>query len=293
MSNYHSPVLLQESVDALNINPNGVYVDCTFGGGGHSSKILESLDEGILLSFDCDEDAYGNAFSSENFVLVKANFRFIKKFLKLNGHRKVDGILADLGVSSHQFDTDIRGFSFRFDSELDMRMNQATAFDAKNVLNEYDADKLAEVLYQYGDVRGSRKLSRAIIASRPLNTTFELKSVIQDFSKDDKLLTQVFQAIRIEVNDEMGALKDLLNQAAEILNPEGRLVVISYHSVEDRLVKNYFKTNTFNGVPEKDIFGRFETSFMQVNKKVIIPTDSEIKINKRARSAKLRIGEKK
>ncbi len=293
MTNYHSPVMLNECIEALNIVPNGIYVDCTFGGGGHSKVIIKKLDEsGHLFSFDCDEDAYKNALPNDNFTLVQANFRFLKKFLKLNGVLKVDGILADLGVSSHQFDSAERGFSFRFDNDLDMRMNQASDFSAKNVINTYSAEKLADVLFYYGDVRASRKLARTLIASRPIASTFELKNILQEFSKDEKLTTQVFQAIRIEVNDEMGALKEMLLQAAQILKPNGRLVVMSYHSVEDRIVKNFIKTNTFNGKPKKDLYGRFETSFKPINKKVIIPSDEEIKVNKRARSAKLRIAEK-
>ncbi|MCL4128334.1 UNVERIFIED_CONTAM: hypothetical protein GTU68_016775 [Idotea baltica] len=283
MESYHSPVLLNESIKALDIQIDGVYVDCTFGGGGHSQQILNRLDsEGKLLSFDCDEDAVNNKLDDKRFTLVPANFRFIKRFLKLNRIKKVNGILADLGVSSHQFDTEIRGFSFRFNSQLDMRMNQQADLNAKKVLNEYSAEDLANVLFQYGDVRASRKLARAIINARPINTTFDFKEVIKTISKDDKLLTQAFQAIRIEVNDEMGALKELLQQSVEVLEQGGRLVVISYHSVEDRLVKNYFKTATFNGVPEKDLYGRFETYFKQ----------NEIYVNKRARSAKLRIGER-
>ncbi len=293
MSNYHSPVLLKESIDALDILDDGIYVDCTFGGGGHSKVILDSLgSNGKLYAFDCDADAHENAIDDPRFTLISANFRHVKRFLKLNGMKQVNGVLADLGVSSHQFNKDIRGFSYRFDAELDMRMNQSATKDAKQVLNTYSESDLADIFYYYGDIRASRKLARTVVNNRPLNSTFDFKGIVQTISADEKLLSQAFQAVRIEVNEEMEALKEMIQSCSEILVEGGNLVVISYHSIEDRIVKNYFKTGTFNGRPEKDLYGNYELFFKQINKKVIVPTNEEIKINKRARSAKLRIGQK-
>lgn len=296
MSEYHNPVLLHESVDGLAIQPSGIYVDCTFGGGGHSRHILSQLGpEGKLVVFDKDADAKKNAPDDERLHFVASDFRFIRNYLKFLKIPEVNGILADLGVSSHQFDTPERGFSIRFESELDMRMDQNAKLSAADVLNNYEAEELARVLYEYGELTNSRRVAAAIIAARPVENTVKLKEVLAPFyrkQEEHKFLARVFQALRIEVNDEIAGLKDLLQAAEELLAPGGRLSVISYHSLEDRLVKNFIRAGNFSGVPEKDFYGNPQVKMKAVNRQVIIPTDEEIKINNRARSAKLRIAEK-
>jgi 16S rRNA (cytosine1402-N4)-methyltransferase len=296
---YHNPVLLNESVDGLNIKPDGVYVDVTFGGGGHSREILRRLGpDGKLFAFDQDEDALANAIDDNRFVLINENFRFIKRFLRFYGAKSVDGILGDLGVSSHQFDVAERGFSTRFDAELDMRMSQKNDLSAFKVVNEYDDASLRRVFYDYGELKNAPALSRTIIEARehhPIKTTDALKDVLAKYLPErirNKVLAQIYQAIRIEVNQEMDVLKEFLEQSLEILKPEGRLSVISYHSLEDRLVKRFMKNGMFEGEPEKDFFGNFSVPFKTVGK-LIIPDAAEIKVNNRARSAKLRIAEKK
>jgi 16S rRNA (cytosine1402-N4)-methyltransferase len=295
---YHNPVLLQASVDGLNIKPDGVYVDVTFGGGGHSAAILKRLGlNGKLFAFDQDEDALANALPDERFTLINENFRFIKRFLRFYGVKSVDGILADLGVSSHQFDVPERGFSTRFDAELDMRMSQKNDLNAYRVVNEYDDANLRRVFLDYGELKNAPVLARTIIEARehqPIKTTDELKEVLAKYLPErvrNKILAQIYQAIRIEVNQEMDVLKEFLEQSLEILSPGGRLSVISYHSLEDRLVKRYIKNGMFEGEPERDFFGNFSVPFKTIGK-LIVPDNAEIKINNRARSAKLRIAEK-
>ena len=295
---YHNPVLLKETVDGLNIKPDGVYVDVTFGGGGHSKEILRRLGpNGKLYAFDQDEDALANALPDERFVLINENFRHIKRFLRFHGARTVDGILGDLGVSSHQFDVPERGFSTRFDAGLDMRMSQKNDLNAYKVVNEYDDANLRRVFYDYGELKNAPALSRTIIEARvhrPIKTTDELKEVLAKYLPEkvrNKVLAQIYQAIRIEVNQEMDVLKEFLEQSLEILNPGGRLSVISYHSLEDRLVKRFMKNGMFEGEPERDFFGNFSVPFKTIGK-LIVPDNEEIKINNRARSAKLRIAEK-
>ncbi|GGC77327.1 ribosomal RNA small subunit methyltransferase H [Flavobacterium lutivivi] len=296
---YHNPVLLKETVDGLNIKPDGVYVDVTFGGGGHSREILKRLnDKGRLYAFDQDEDALNNAIDDERFVLIHENFRYIKRFLRFHGVKSVDGILADLGVSSHQFDVPERGFSTRFDAELDMRMSKRNDLSAYVVVNEYDDANLRRVFLDYGELKNAPALSRTIIEARtkkPIKTTDELKIVLSKYLPEkikNKVLAQIYQAIRIEVNQEMEVLKEFLEQSLEILKPEGRLSVISYHSLEDRLVKRFMKNGMFEGEPERDFYGNFSVPFDLVGK-LIVPDEEEIKVNNRARSAKLRIAEKK
>lgn len=296
---YHNPVLLKESVDGLNIKPDGIYVDVTFGGGGHSKEILSRLGpEGKLFAFDQDEDALENTLHDDRFVLINENFRFIKRFLRFYGVKSVDGILGDLGVSSHQFDVAERGFSTRFDAELDMRMSQKNDLNAYRVVNEYDEADLKRVFLDYGELKNAPVLARTIVEARevhPIKTTDALKEVLAKYLPDrvrNKILAQIYQAIRIEVNQEMDVLKEFLEQSLEILNPGGRLSVISYHSLEDRLVKRFMKNGMFDGEPERDFFGNFSVPFKTIGK-LIVPGDEEIKINNRARSAKLRIAEKK
>jgi 16S rRNA (cytosine1402-N4)-methyltransferase len=295
---YHNPVLLQASVDGLNIKPDGIYVDVTFGGGGHSKEILSRLGpNGKLFAFDQDEDALANALPDERFTLINENFRFIKRFLRFYGVKSVDGILADLGVSSHQFDVAERGFSTRFDAELDMRMSQKNDLNAYRVVNEYDESNLKRVFLDYGELKNAPALARTIVEARgerPIKTTDELKEVLTKYLPErvrNKILAQIYQAIRIEVNQEMDVLKEFLEQSLEILNPGGRLSVISYHSLEDRLVKRFMKNGMFEGEPERDFFGNFSVPFKTIGK-LIVPDNDEIKINNRARSAKLRIAEK-
>jgi len=295
---YHNPVLLHETVDGLNIKPDGIYVDVTFGGGGHSKEILRRLGpDGKLFGFDQDEDAWNNALSDERFTLVQENFRYIKRFLRFHGVKSVDGILADLGVSSHQFDVPERGFSTRFDADLDMRMSKRNELDAYKVINEYDESNLKRVFLDYGELKVAPALARTIVDAREkkdIKTTEELKTVLAKYLPEkvkNKVLAQIYQAIRIEVNQEMEVLKEFLEQSLEILKPGGRLSVISYHSLEDRLVKRFMKNGLFEGEPERDFFGNFSVPFKLVGK-LIVPTEAEIKINNRARSAKLRIAEK-
>jgi len=296
---YHNPVLLKETVDGLNIKPDGIYVDVTFGGGGHSKEILSRLGpNGKLFGFDQDEDAIANALPDDRFTLISENFRYIKRFLRFYGVKQVDGILADLGVSSHQFDVPERGFSTRFDAGLDMRMSKKNDLDAYKVINEYDDANLKRVFYDYGELKNAPLLSRTIIEAREkraISTTDDLKIVLGKYLPEkvkNKVLAQIYQAIRIEVNQEMDVLKEFLEQSLEVLKPEGRLSVISYHSLEDRLVKRFMKNGMFEGEPERDFFGNFSVPFKLVGK-LIVPSDAEIKINNRARSAKLRIAEKK
>ena len=296
---YHNPVLLHASVDGLNIKPDGIYVDVTFGGGGHSKEILSRLGpNGKLFAFDQDEDALANALEDQRFTLINENFRFIKRFLRFYGIKSVDGILADLGVSSHQFDVPERGFSTRFDAGLDMRMSQKNDLNAYRVVNEYDEVNLKRVFLDYGELKNAPLLARTILEARehnPIKTTDQLKEVLARFLPErvrNKILAQIYQAIRIEVNQEMDVLKEFLDQSLEILNPTGRLSVISYHSLEDRLVKRFMKNGMFEGEPERDFFGNFSVPFKTIGK-LIVPDNAEIKENNRARSAKLRIAEKR
>lgn len=298
LMDYHNPVLLKETVDGLNMNPDGIYVDVTFGGGGHSREMMSRLGvNGKLFAFDQDVDALNNAIADDRFLLINENFRFIKRFLRFHGIKQVDGILADLGVSSHQFDVAERGFSTRFDAELDMRMNQKGELSAYHVINEYDEQDIARVLFQYGELKNARAMANAIVMARKdknIKNSEQLKQVLAKFlpaHKSNKILAQIYQAIRIEVNQEMDVLKEFLEQSLEILKPGGRLSVISYHSLEDRLVKRFFRNGLFEGEPERDFFGNFEVPFKMVEK-LIVPTDAEIAINNRARSAKLRVAEK-
>ena len=296
---YHNPVLLKESVDGLDIKPDGIYVDVTFGGGGHSREILSRLGpNGRLYAFDQDEDALANSIDDERFVLINENFRFIKRFLRFHNVKSVDGILGDLGVSSHQFDVAERGFSTRFEGELDMRMSQKQELNAFKVVNEYDEENLRRVFLDYGELKNAPVIARVIIEARelePIKNTEQLKVVLGRFlqaHKSHKILAQMYQAIRIEVNQEMEVLKEFLEQSLEILKPGGRLSVISYHSLEDRLVKRIMKNGMFEGEPERDFFGNFSVPFKTIGK-LIVPDFQEIKSNNRARSAKLRIAEKK
>ncbi|WP_418602859.1 16S rRNA (cytosine(1402)-N(4))-methyltransferase RsmH [Hwangdonia sp.] len=295
---YHNPVLLKETVDGLNIKEDGVYVDVTFGGGGHSKEILKRLGKhGKLFAFDQDLDALENAIDDDRFTLIHENFRFVKRFLRFHGVKEVDGILADFGVSSHQFDVAERGFSTRFEADLDMRMNQQNELSAFNVVNEYGEERLKQVLLQYGELRAAPAMARLIVEHRdnePIKTSEQLKKVLKKFlppRHENKVLAQIYQAIRIEVNQEIEALKEFLMQTPEILKVGGRLSFISYHSLEDRLVKRFIRNGLFEGEPERDMFGNFEVPLKKVNG-LIVPSKEEIKINSRARSAKLRIAEK-
>jgi 16S rRNA (cytosine1402-N4)-methyltransferase len=295
---YHRPVLLTETVDGLNIQPEGIYVDVTFGGGGHSREILKRLgSEGTLIAFDQDTAALENAIDDPRFLLINENFRFLKRFLRFYGHSKVDGILGDFGVSSHQFDRADRGFSTRFEADLDMRMNLKSDFSAYNVINTYDEQQLKLVLAQYGELRAAAGMARMIVETRtsaPIKTSNQLKAALGRFlpkHKENKILAQIYQAIRIEVNQELEALKEFLLQTAEVLKPGGRLSLISYHSLEDRLVKRYMRNGLFEGEPEKDVFGRVEVPFKPIGK-FLIPSEAEIRENPRSRSAKLRVAEK-
>lgn len=295
MEEYHDPVLLKESVDALAIKPDGIYVDVTFGGGGHSREILSRLGEnGKLFAFDQDPDAERNIIEDSRFVLIQENFRFMSRFLRFYGVTKVDGILGDLGVSSHQFNEAERGFSTRFDADLDMRMNKSDELSAYTVVNTYGEERLSNVLFQYGELRNARALAAKIHEERQVEkivTSFRLKEVLQQFlpkAKEHKILAQIFQAIRIEVNQELEVLKEFLLQAPKMLEVNGRLSVISYHSLEDRLVKRFIKNGQFEGEPEKDFYGNIDVPMKNVGK-MIVPSREEIKQNNRARSAKLRI----
>lgn len=297
-TSYHNPVLLQESVDGLAIDPSGIYVDVTYGGGGHSREILSRLGpDGRLFSFDQDRDALKNVIDDDRFTLIDQNFRFMKRFLRLHGVKAVDGILADLGVSSHQFDIPDRGFSTRFDARLDMRMNQENDLDAITVVNDYGEDDLNRIFKEYGELRIAPKLTRAILQHRAdskIETVAQLKSICAPFVPEriqHKILAQVFQAIRIEVNHELDVLHEFLEQSRDLLKVGGRLSVISYHSLEDRPVKRFMRNGLFQGEPEKDIYGRSSVPFKKVGK-LIVPSSEEIKINNRARSAKLRIAQR-
>jgi len=297
---YHTPVLLKESIDGLNILPGSVCVDVTFGGGGHSREILRRLGEkGKLLGFDQDDDVLENIPEDTRFIFVKSNFRYLKNFVRYYGEDKVDSILADLGVSSHHFDKSERGFSFRYeDSNLDMRMNKTTPKTAAHVLNQYDENKLADIFYYYGEIKQARKFAAEIVKKRKekkFEKISDLIEVIEPYIgklKEKKILAQVFQSLRIEVNDEMEALKELLTQSLDILKKGGRISVITYHSLEDRLVKNFFKSGNFEGKIDKDFYGNVNTPFKLVNNKVILPSEEELERNPRSRSAKLRIAEK-
>ncbi len=293
---YHNPVLLQKSVDDLVTNPDGIYVDCTFGGGGHSKEILKRLSEkGRLFAFDQDLDALKNTIDDSRFTLINQNFRFLENSLLMYGINQVDGVLADLGVSSHQFDEADRGFSIRSNAPLDMRMNVLQNLDAGKIINEYEEEQLANILYYYGELRDARKLARQIVHERKTNkisTTEDIKKIFSYIppNKQNKFFAQIFQAIRIEVNEELEALKEMLVQAHRILKPQGRLVVISYHSLEDRLVKRFLKNGMFEGEPERDVYGNYSKTFELLQNKAIIPDENEIEENSRARSAKMRIG---
>ena len=296
--NYHKPVLLKEAVDGLEIKSDGLYVDVTFGGGGHSMEVMKRLGSaGKLIAFDQDEDAMANAIDDERFTLINENFRYISQFLKFYGIRKVDGILADFGVSSHQFDVPERGFSTRFDAELDMRMSKKTKISAYDVVNDYAAEALQKVLLDFGELRNAAAIANTIVAGRsdtPITTTARLKEVLKKYlpqHREHKILAQIYQAIRIEVNQEIEVIKDFLNQTKELLNKGGRLSVLSYHSLEDRLVKRFIRSGLFEGDPEKDFYGNIEVPFKRVGK-LIVPSAAEIAQNSRARSAKLRIAER-
>ena len=296
--NYHNPVLLDKAVGGLDIKNDGVYVDVTFGGGGHSREILDRLGpKGKLIAFDQDKDALSNTIQDSRFMLINENFKFMKRFLKFHGYESVDGILADFGVSSHQFDVAERGFSIRFDAPLDMRMNQDNLLSAKTVINSYEEEELRRIFWEFGELRMAPILARTIVLSRkdrPIETTFQLRSVVEKRlpkKKQNKILAQIYQAIRIEVNNELDALKSFLIDTDRVLKPGGRLSVISYHSLEDRLVKRYIRNGLFEGEPMRDVFGNFKVPFKKIGK-LIVPTELEIKDNNRARSAKLRIAEK-
>ncbi len=296
---YHNPVLLNECIEGLNIKPTGIYVDVTFGGGGHSKLILKNLKEGKLFAFDQDANAHKNALQEDGFKLINANFRHLKNFLRMEGVCKIDGLLADLGVSSHQFDVAERGFSIRFDGELDMRMNTNSSLSAKEVVNEYTQEDLANVLYKYGELRNSRAIAREIVEAseqEAIITTNQLIDIVARMvpeKKRNQFLARIFQAIRIEVNDEMKALEEMLLDAVGMLNEGGRLVVLSYHSLEDRMVKNLMKNGKLEGELEKDFFGNPIKDLTEITRKVIVASKQQIKENTRARSAKLRIAEKK
>jgi 16S rRNA (cytosine1402-N4)-methyltransferase len=294
---YHEPVLVHECLEGLALRPDGTYVDATFGGGGHSRVILDQLEGGRLIVFDQDADAEKQLPQDKRLVFVRQNFRHIKAFLKLHQATPVDGILADLGVSSHQLDTPKKGFSTRFDGPLDMRMDQDGDVTAASVINNYDEHDLVRIFSAFGEITNSKTLASVIVAARrekPIKTTDELKKAVSKLTKGNpnRYLAQLFQALRIEVNDEMGALQDLLQQSAEVLRPGGRMVLLAYHSLEDRLAKNFFKRGVFAGEPEKDLYGNFEVPYKLVNKKPIGAAEEEIARNPRARSAKLRIAEK-
>lgn len=297
---YHIPALLNETVEGLEILPDGVYADLTFGGGGHSRAILSHLsDNGKLYGFDQDIDAYANRIDDKRFTFVYSNFRYLSNFMRYYGEEQIDGIVADLGVSFHHFDDEKRGFSFRFEEgELDMRMNRNSSLTARDILNTYTEERLADILFLFGEMKNSRRVASEIVkarASRPFATTDDFLKVVSKFIKptqEKKELAQLFQALRIEVNNEIDVLKSMLSQSLKVLKPGGRIAVLTYHSLEDRIVKNYFKTGNISGKVEKDFFGRIDTPFRLVNNKVIVPSDEEIERNPRSRSAKLRIAEK-
>lgn len=295
---YHVPALLKQSVDGLEIKPGGVYVDVTFGGGGHSAEVLRRMDKGRLIAFDQDEDALANSIDDNRFTLLNQNFRFLKNNLLYLDIESVDGIIADLGVSFHQFDVPERGFSFRFDGPLDMRMSRSGSLTAAKVLNEYTEERLADIFYQYGEISNSRAVARAVVASRersPLLMIGDLTAAVAALVPkkiENKFYAKLFQALRIEVNRELEYLKELLTQSLEMLGSGGRLVVITYHSLEDRLVKNFMKSGSFGGEIEKDFYGNVITPFRLVTRKAVVVDDAEIAANPRSRSARLRIAEK-
>lgn len=297
---YHVPVLLKESIEGMNLQPGGIYVDVTFGGGGHTREILRQGDGTIrVFSFDQDEDAERNIMNDERFTFVRSNFRYLYNFLRYHKVEKVDAILADLGVSSHHFDDSERGFSFRFDGKLDMRMNKRAGMTAAEIVNTYEEERLADIFYLYGELKNSRKLASAIVKTRNVKqivTIGDFLEIVKPMfgrEREKKELAKVFQALRIEVNQEMEALKEMLYAATEALKPGGRLVVITYHSLEDRIVKNMMKTGNIEGKTEQDFFGNVQTPFRLLNNKVIVASDEEVARNPRSRSAKLRIAEKK
>lgn len=297
---YHIPVLLHESIEGLNLKPKGIYVDVTFGGGGHSKEILRQMDpDSRLFSFDQDEDAERNIVNDKRFTFVRSNFRYLHNFLRYYDVEEIDGLLADLGVSSHHFDDSERGFSFRFDGKLDMRMNKRSGMTAADIVNTYEEERLADIFYLYGELKNSRKLASVLVKARAkkefvtINDFLEVVKPLYGREREKKELAKVFQALRIEVNQEMEALKEMLYAAANALKPGGRLVVITYHSLEDRMVKNIMKTGNIEGKAEKDFYGNIQSPFRLVNNKVIVPSDDEINTNPRSRSAKLRIAEKK
>lgn len=298
MVNYHIPALLQESISGLKIKPDGVYVDVTFGGGGHSREILKPLNTGKLIAFDQDKDAFKNTIEDNNFMLIHSNYRYIKNFLRFYGFNKVDGILADLGISFHQVDDASRGFSFKSDAAIDMRMNNIAKKTAADILNEYSEKELLKVFKEYGELKNAWQITKKIIENRkeqPFKRINQLISAIENMAPkkfENKFYAKVFQALRIEVNGEMEALKEFLESTTKLLNPNGRLVIISYHSLEDRIVKNFIRSGNVNGTIEKDVYGNFETPFKQINKKIITPSEAEVNENPRSRSAKLRIAEK-
>lgn len=296
---YHVPVMLRECMEGLAIQPDGVYVDVTFGGGGHSKEILNRLGaKGTLYGFDQDADAEQNIIGDDRFVFVRSNFRYLSNFMRFHGETAIDGLLADLGVSSHHFDDKDRGFSFRFEGALDMRMNTRAGNTAADVLNTYTEEALSNVFYLYGELKNARKLASVVVKARAVKqilTTDEFLALITPYvgrDKEKKVLAQIFQALRIEVNDEMRALKEMLRQALQLLKPGGRLVVMTYHSLEDRLVKNFLKTGNFEGEIKQDFFGNVQSPFRLINNRVIVPASEEVEVNPRSRSAKLRIAEK-
>jgi 16S rRNA (cytosine1402-N4)-methyltransferase len=299
MRNYHIPVMLDQSIEGLNISPTGSYVDATFGGGGHAREIVKHLSSGRLYAFDQDEDASRNVFEDERLVFIRANFRYLKNFLRYFMVEQVDGILADLGVSSHDFDEAERGFSFRFDAPLDMRMNREAPETAEYIVSNYDQQQLINLFRNYGEIKNASRLAATITGARtasPLKTTADLLEAIRPCvprAIEKKYLAQVFQALRMEVNDETGALKDFLVAALEVLRPGGRLVIMTYHSIEDRIVKNFLKSGNFKGEVEQDFYGNFITPFELINRRVVVPGEDEILSNPRSRSARLRIAEKK
>ena len=295
---YHTPALLHETIEGLNLQSDGIYVDVTFGGGGHSKEILNKIGpKGKLFGFDQDADAIQNIVDDKRFTFVRSNFKYMKNFMRFHGVEKVDGILADLGVSSHHFDEAGRGFSFRFDGALDMRMNTESKVTAASILNTYSEEDLANVFYLYGELHNSRKIARTIAQARakePIEKIFQFIEILKPYfgrEKEKKDMARVFQALRIEVNQEMEVLRELLEQSLEILKPGGRIAILTYHSLEDRLVKNYFKSGNFEGKLEKDFYGNITAPLKPVNNKVITATDEEVERNPRARSAKLRIAE--
>ena len=295
---YHNPVLLNECIEGMAIRPNGIYVDVTFGGGGHSREILRKLKDGKLIAFDQDADALENTFDDERFLLINSNFRYLKNFLQLHGDIPVDGILADLGISSHQIDDAERGFSTRFEADLDMRMDRRQKLSAKTVLNTYSENELRSIFALYGELKNARRIADLVVRSRSqseISSTEQFKEIISacaQRNKEQKFYAQVFQALRIEVNEELESLKEFLQQSLQVLKPGGRLVVMSYHSLEDRLVKNFIKTGNFEGKLEKDFYGVPDQFFKQITRKPVVAGEEELKLNTRSRSAKLRIAEK-